>query len=698
MSRHPLCAAAMLLALSVSTGCVSGEALNGDRQNEVDPSWEEFGGTGGGHTVVDQIPMEVVVKRASLSAQPRVPAIDSTFRVLEQAAALPAELLVPVTIDFADVPLQGTDHGRSEGARLAFLEARREAVEALQAPARAWLESSAARDIQMSWIVNQARAKVPAKLVANLPMLPNVSGVSLAVPNLGAPLVAEGSGEKWGLPFEMAPAGGIEATVVGSGSLHEAYDGLSSRRSTLVQAMLEERMDGRTGNRLDSDDPVRIGIFEASMLNYQHLGWRKCGQSWCTSRLVKRKDCNQFPCVDATAPPASDDPHGTIVSYVAAGGIEEGQDPAYPGSSTTAQTERSGHLPNASVYFYTGMGSDSISNAIQQSIVDGIDVLNLSLRWGPECDGSFDASGMNQALKTARSLGVLVTACAGNSGADACTTWYPAVRTDTVAVNGLDTSDSDVEYAKLGILPDASRGGMPIRLFSGWTGESRTVDLSAPGTLRLYAAHQGKSGYEQSGASGCSVATPVVSAAAGAMKGAFRAMGLPTDSAELLMVNMLLMGDGWDPDIGKQRRTGLSELSGAGRIRMHWYDELIQPAGWGAHSFRIYDGETHAFSVGSAGPESPSIQQWKWAGLWFEDDLQQVADIDFFVYDTCPPGGGEVVIAKDVGFGLRTRFTLLGPEIRNRCLEMRVVGTAVPSEGRQVWLADYFHSGDPQLH
>jgi len=434
------------------------------------------------------------------------------------------------------------------------------------------------------------------------------------------------------------------------------------------------------------------------MLNYQHLGWRKCGQSWCTSRLVKRKDCSQFPCIDAAAPPAADDPHGTIVSYIAAGGIEDGQDSAYPGSSTTAQIERSGHLPNASVYFYTGMGSDSISNAIQQSIVDGIDVLNLSLQSGHACDATFDASGINHALKTARSLGVLVTACAGNSGADACTAWYPAVRTDTVAVNGLDTGDSDVEYAKLGILPDASRGGMPIRLFSGWTGESPTVDLSAPGTLRLFATHHEMSGYEQSGASGCSVATPVVTAAAGAMKGAFRAMGLPTDSAELLMVNMLLMGDGWDPDSGKQRRAGLSELSGAGRLRMHWYDELIQPAGWGAHSFRIYDGETHAFSVDDAGPESPVIQQWKWAGLWFEDDLQQVADIDFFVYDTCPPGGGEVLIAKDIGFGLRTRFTLLGPDIRNRCLEMRVVGTAVPPEGRQVWLADYFHSGDPQLH
>jgi len=681
-ARHEGITVVMMLT-SFWLGCVSGEddAIPTHRGNEAATC--RFVDTDGSHRVLAGIPKEVTAKIAALSGKTVVSPLDRNASVVDQASSMPPAQRVSITIDLTPVGAGAIEEASKRWDGLP-LEKRIADSGAQYGPLRAWLEERGAMEIGMTWI-NQMRASVPASAVAGVLLLPEVTGLSLST-----------SFEPEDAPDATCSGATAGVTRATSGPM-VAYDGLLSRSATLLEHLLDERMDGRTGNRLNGEDPVRIGIFEAVMLNYEHAGWKDCAASMCRSRLIARKDCSGFPCFETTAAPDSDDPHATLVSYVAAGSIEEGQDPSYPGAHTDDQIARSGHLPKAQVYFYTGRDSDSISNAIHQAVLDGVDVLNLSLRWGEGCDGTFDVSGINLALKTARTYGMLVTACGGNGGADGCTVWYPAVRTDTLAVNGLRTRGSRDDYADLPLSSHASRGDVPVRVFTGWPGWSPAVDLSAPGTLRLFASHHGATGYASESASGCSVATPVVSAAAGALKGAMHAMGYPTNCAELLMVNMLLMGDGWDPVTG-HRQSGLSKLSGTGRIRMHWKDELVQPAGWNMHALRIHDGETHAFSVGAPGPESPSIQQWKWAALWFEDDFQNVADVDFFVYDTCPPGGGEVLVTADLGFGLRTRVTLLQPDISGRCLEMRVVGTAVPAEGRDVWMADYFHSGDPTIH
>lgn len=74
-----------------------------------------------------------------------------------------------------------------------------------------------------------------------------------------------------------------------------------------------------------------------------------------------------------------------------------------------------------------------------------------------------------------------------------------------------------------------------------------------------------------------------------------------------------------------------------------------------------------------------------------------MADIDFYVYDTCPPGGGEKLVAADVSDDLRMRMNLQQGKISGRCLEMRAYARYVPSV-TYLWSADYFHSGDPLYH
>jgi hypothetical protein len=161
---------------------------------------------------------------------------------------------------------------------------------------------------------------------------------------------------------------------------------------------------------------------------------------------------------------------------------------------------------------------------------------------------------------------------------------------------------------------------------------------------------------------------------------------------------MLLMADGWDGDTGGIKSAYMSTWSGAGRIRMHSPYDLTGPWGWGWRSVTIYNGQTLSWTVGSAGAESSLIRGWKWATFWHEPNLDSVADIDFKVINTCKVGGGEELVGLDNGYALRAHFVLGQTQISGKCLEMRAIGYNVPPEGRTVWSADYYHSGDPLLH
>jgi len=185
--------------------------------------------------------------------------------------------------------------------------------------------------------------------------------------------------------------------------------------------------------------------------------------------------------------------------------------------------------------------------------------------------------------------------------------------------------------------------------------------------------------------------------AAADLRAAFAGVGWPISDARGTMVNLMAMGDGWDATTGLTA-TRMSPLSGAGRFRGHWPSSanMVGPWRWGWHAFSIAQGQTVTWTVWDAGPEFNTLNEWKWATYWDEPDLNNVADIDFYVYDTCPPGGGPpVFVAGDSGYSLRTHMRLNASQIRGRCLEMRAYGFSVPAGGRVVYTADFFHSGTP---
>ncbi|MCU0694082.1 MAG: hypothetical protein MUF54_22040 [Polyangiaceae bacterium] len=208
----------------------------------------------------------------------------------------------------------------NDSARATFIEERKATLARLQEPLVSWLTSRCGAPAIRLWLVNQVQTKVPAGLAREILARPGVRGLSLSA-----------------------------KTVPGT-----AWDGSHSQDGTRLTQFYNAQLDGRAGNRVSSTGNIRVGIMEAAMLNRDHLGWRDSLNG--PTRIVSVKDCGGASCVSQGTSGIGDplDPHGTRVTWVAAGSIQQGQDNFFPGSNTLDQRRRSGHLAESDIYFYTG--------------------------------------------------------------------------------------------------------------------------------------------------------------------------------------------------------------------------------------------------------------------------------------------------------------------------------------------------------
>jgi hypothetical protein len=110
----------------------------------------------------------------------------------------------------------------------------------------------------------------------------------------------------------------------------------------------------------------------------------------------------------------------------------------------------------------------------------------------------------------------------------------------------------------------------------------------------------------------------------------------------------------------------------------------------------MFDNDVVTMAVNGGAPIGSGITQTKWVVTWSEPDLNNVADIDISVWDTCPAGGVPVqLVASQSDYDLRNRIDLRTPNITGKCLEKRFVGFSVPPAGRLIYSSDLFHSGTP---
>lgn len=589
--------------------------------------------------------------------------------------------LVELTVTFPDRDIPSLDGV----ARLPLLEraeriARREAASAesldqFRAEARA-LGATSASTI---WLTNSLQVRMPAARAAEF--LRNHPDANAS---LNGQLAAEWSGRQVRLQ-----TGGDRLVTAG---FHGDPPGSARYRIGLIEIQNDgPNWPARThpAFRESSSDPTsRISVVEdCNACTQEFLGI--CFEWGCRS-------------VNPTGPTTG---HGDVVAWVAAGSIEQGQDPAVV--DPNARQFRSGIAPEPLLDYYGVNDCDAVSRALQRAVARGVDVVNMSFRAdftaGPtsSCDAAMNCGGINEAIRAATDAGVVVVKSAGNLGQSDpnCGLTYPAWRPEVISVGGLFTQGTTGTLASVPLADSSSRGGVGVRYAGMGTDDTASgIGVVAPQNVECFLDATAASGWNCiSTRSGTSFAAPAVAGLATMFAHSLSAAGSIANARDVI-ANVLLMGD-----LGPT--FGLTHTHGFGRVRAFAPNSTVLAAPWGWGTHRLTGGVgTTVFTVWDAGPESPSVREWRWVAASFENDLRNLqTDYIIRVVDACPPGGGRVTVMSDQSFDPRKRIELSQASIcppgrpTCRCLEMEVVVFQAPASGVRIHMADYFHGGDPNV-
>jgi hypothetical protein len=496
----------------------------------------------------------------------------------------------------------------------------------------------------------------------------------------------------------------------------EGYSGRGVRDATQSDKLISLGHPASTGNRLSAANPVRIGVVEFTGFadgvdhSQNDLHWNHPGFS---GRVLNVRECAGpgTYCTEVSSPPIrAFNTHGTEVASVAAGSIEAGQDPNYPGYQTDAQRKRSFQAPSARIQYFRTPDYVAWVRALQSAIWElGTDVLNFSQGYKLVCDqgATLDWGGFNYAVRFALDAGVVTVFSAGNEqhADSACTLRYPAWRPEVLSVGGVDTEVSqrpafDPPYPRAEASEFSSRGGVPIRTASGLSTVRAGIDIIAPAAMSYT---YGASGSYQSPpyhTQGTSFAAPAVAGATAQLRDAmYQVTGQLPDSRSLF-VNMLLMTDGYDYAGGAaaRRTAGASDVSGLGRLVMRSPQSQDFPSGpwsWAWSSFSVVQNQvvTKRFY--------DRFGWLRYALTWFGDDTNALADVDLYAYYNC--SGSRTFLASQTDYDVRNRLMIDGSVIPATCagggapvFEIDIVGYNIPSgQSRTLWDAVLTHS-EPQ--
>ena len=479
------------------------------------------------------------------------------------------------------------------------------------------------------------------------------------------------------------------------------YEGKQIKDNTLSTVLQENFYNGNVGNRLAPSTPIQIAIIEVDDTDsgfpnnslVTHVGWLDTAGG--SSRIARRRICDPT-CRTFHSTAVSSATHGQIVAWSATGSIEQGQDSAWPGTDTDDQKKRSGMSAESEILYYRIPEVDgSVANAIEQAIVDGADIINMSFGDGSFCDVDKDSGGRNLAIRNAVQAGLMVFASAGNAGtAASCTINYPAVRPEVMAISGLETHWGGA-YTGTELDDGSSRGSLTITV-DGLSHSSTGPFLAAPFTISHY--FNGSSGYRdwsQNFINGTSFSSPIAAGGAALVKDAFVDLGYAsaTEVGWTWMSLMALMGDRWSGPAASTRTNGTtSSLSGYGRLRLHVpdSDSLTTPWKFGYVWARLAT-INQGIKVG-IGNIPAGATQLKVVTLWDEDDLEDAADITIQLEDGCSGTGPFPVLATDASYNLRKRVSTTAAA--GKCVRLNVFPFHIPpGEERFAYVAWYYHGG-----
>lgn len=607
---------------------------------------------------------------------------DVSQAVLHELRNRPPHEVVELTVSLAELPFDFTQFQETRGEERKALIAKRKAqTDSFQNMPKQQIESLGGHIISSQWLVNQLNIKIAAGRVKDIIAIKDVTGIYLAEP-LQEEANWDGAHIRSAMMIDHADLQNNKA---------DFYTGCDYGNSPCYNG-------GGTPQ-------ITIGIIESSsMMHPNHVGYSTGGPPVLNSRrALYTWDCTGSNCIPDFGSGLPADPnHAATVAWCAAGSIENGEDPNYPGYRTLEQRQRSGVAGGSWIIGFLSSTSANIGTALETATDQEIGIINMSFGIG-SCNDvntiTYNPSNLNPQFENAAAAGILLVTSAGNKGhsTGACTITYPAWRPEILAIGALDTYNTpsnaklvDVDMAKF-----SSRGGARMRTIDGRSRKFSGVDLAAPGCVQ-YDYTDDFDGYNDSAVENCgtSFAAPIISGTAAIFREALRDIGwtATANSAQRLLTNLLLFGNGWDADSDAKTQFIISEVSGFGHTLAHYPSShnLTAPWRWSSVVEGLLPGNTKIISISDT-PLSSNVTQLKIATTTYERDLNAQSWYWMSVNDTC---NNNQLLALDISPEPRKRFLIT--DLANKCPELRIVPYDIPNNGLSVALAFYYHSADPE--
>ncbi len=344
---------------------------------------------------------------------------------------------------------------------------------------------------QMQDAYDGIHVHVPAGAVSTIAAMPDVAGIHLvptykpalteSVPYVGAPQAWTSSG---------GTGAGVKIAVIDTGiDYYHADFGGSGDPADYTYGLANENTTVPAYNHSNGKQ-----AFPSAKIP---VGWDFVGDTYDASSAdpkinTPQPDPNPLDC----------DSHGTHTASTIAGFGEDANGNTYHGPYNQAAYSQDfkigpGVAPNATLYIYKVFGcagtTDVVTEAINQAVKDGADVISMSLGSDFGTSDTPDAIAADNASRA----GVVVVASSGNAGDGAYMTGTPASSSRTISVAAID-SNATFPGATIGLNPaisaiDANNASLPTSRAS-WMclrPASRTTRTTAwPPTASLWAARR----------------------------------------------------------------------------------------------------------------------------------------------------------------------------------------------------------------
>ena len=497
-----------------------------------------------------------------------------------------------------------------------------------------------------------------------------------------------------------------DATADSGEGVPFGWHGEKFRQEMDADQFIASGFDGNIGNRLNEANETVIAIIEIQRPTnrlHDHVGYFDTGS--VNHRIKQKLECSASACT--TAIPfltGGTQTHADQVVSVAAGSIEQSQDAAI--TNTSERIKRSGIAKESDILFFSTSSTDftEVARAVETAADLGADVANLSFGGPQLCDPTTNPGALNTSIYLATAVGMLVVAAAGNSGHNgSCTIGYPALRSEVVAVGGLDTAASTSSLSSVGLYNEnattasTAEGGIPITV-NGVAATTTGIGVMAP-AIRTHTFNSTVSPpYNTLDVHGTSIAAPAVAGAVALWVDRLVASGnsAQAHNANHHRSNLFMMCDRWAGILSGRLTKETSDLSGYGRFRLLDLadSEFGSTFSWSTGSVNIDTTSTVILSLNGGRALLPEVRQLK-VVTWHREQgaYTSAADIDVQIYNPLNVFTSKVVV-EDTTQNFTKMVSATG--VGGKTLQIRFVPTHLPTP-RTLYYSVLFHSGPSDL-